>query len=74
MWAVDSGNTLAGQWTQHTRNLQRDLKTVFNKTYTEGQAIAIMTDSDSGGTSFVSWYDDIRLSETPSTLDSEPLQ
>lgn len=74
MWAVDSGNTLAGQWTQHTRNLQRDLKTVFNKTYTEIQAVAIMTDSDNGGTSFLSWYDDIRLSETPSTPDSAPLQ
>lgn len=74
MWAVDSGNSLTGQWTQHTRNLQDDLKTVFNKTYREIVAVAIMTDSDNGGASFLSWYDDIRLSETPSAPDSAPLQ
>lgn len=63
MWAVDSGNDLAGQWTEHTRNLQDDLKTAFGKTYTEIEAIAIMTDSDNGGTNFLSWYDDIDLTE-----------
>ncbi|WP_299201519.1 DUF3047 domain-containing protein [uncultured Amphritea sp.] len=63
MWAVDSGNDLAGQWTKHMRNLQNDLKTAFGKTYTEIEAIAIMTDSDNGGTNFLSWYDDIELTE-----------
>jgi len=63
MWAVDSGNDHIQQWVKHTRNLQTDLKSAFGKTYTEIEAIAIMTDSDNGGTHFLSWYDDIALTE-----------
>ncbi|WP_417222208.1 DUF3047 domain-containing protein [Amphritea sp.] len=61
MWAVDSGTELAGQWTEHHRPLQADLKTAFDTIYTEIEAIAIMTDSDNGGSSFLSWYDNIEL-------------
>jgi hypothetical protein len=61
MWAIDSGADLIGQWTEHSRTIQADLQTAFNKTYTEIDAIAIMTDSDNGGASFLSWYDDIQL-------------
>ncbi|WP_428033597.1 DUF3047 domain-containing protein [Amphritea sp.] len=64
MWAVDSGDKLTGQWTRHSRNLQNDLQIAFAKTYTEIEAIAIMTDSDNGGTNFLSWYDDIALTES----------
>ncbi|RTE66445.1 DUF3047 domain-containing protein [Amphritea opalescens] len=61
MWAVDSGIDLIGQWTQHNRTIQADLKTAFGTTYSEIEAVAIMTDSDNGGASFLSWYDDIQL-------------
>lgn len=61
MWALDSGTTSLGQWITHSRNVQHDLKTAFGKNYTELEAIAIMTDSDNGGKSYLSWYDDIQL-------------
>ncbi|MDO6562262.1 DUF3047 domain-containing protein [Amphritea sp. 1_MG-2023] len=61
MWAVDSGPERISQWTHHSRNLQTDLKTAFGKTYTEIEAVAIMTDSDNGGMRFLSWYDDLQL-------------
>ncbi|BBB25991.1 DUF3047 domain-containing protein [Amphritea japonica] len=63
MWALDSGTTDLGQWVDHNRNIQNDLKAAFGEIYTELEAIAIMTDSDNGGQSYLSWYDDIQLFE-----------
>lgn len=63
MWALNSGNKDIGQWIGHSRNIQKDLKAAFGKIYTEFEAIAIMTDSDNGGESYLSWYDDIQLFE-----------
>ncbi|SEQ67085.1 Protein of unknown function [Amphritea atlantica] len=71
MWALNSGSNQTGQWVQHSRNLQQDLNTAFNKTYTQIQAVAIMTDSDNSGTRFLSWYDDLSLSDAPLAADSE---
>ncbi|MBQ0757097.1 MAG: DUF3047 domain-containing protein [Amphritea sp.] len=63
MWAVNSGSDRLGQWTDHSRNIQNDLKTAFGEIYTELEAIAIMTDSDNGGESYLSWYDNLSLTE-----------
>ena len=63
MWALNSGSAGLGQWVSHSRNVHEDLKIAFGETYTELEAIAIMTDSDNGGESYLSWYDDISLTE-----------
>lgn len=63
MWALNSGTSGLGQWIDHSRHIQKDLKNAFGKTYSELEAIAIMTDSDNGGESYLSWYDDISITE-----------
>lgn len=61
MIAVESGDDKAGTWVTESRNVYEDYKAVFGEEPGMVGVIAIMTDSDSTGTSARAWYDDIRF-------------
>jgi hypothetical protein len=59
MFAVDSGNELAGKWVTHTRNYVDDYRTAFGEEPPKVGGIAIMTDSDNTGETAVGYFGDI---------------
>ncbi|MFZ4857999.1 MAG: DUF3047 domain-containing protein [Desulfuromonadaceae bacterium] len=61
MIAVESGNSKAGQWLAEERDLCADYRSLFGTDPPEGEAIAIMTDTDNTGTTAEAWYGDIFL-------------
>ena len=62
MVAVESGNTMAGQWHFEERDIFADYKKLFGADPGEVTAIAIMTDTDDTGGEATAWYGDITLS------------
>jgi len=63
MIALDSGNTLAGTWQHHQRNIQEDFESAFNQKYKKIEAIAIMTDTDNSQQQATGWYKNFRLTK-----------
>jgi len=59
MRAVDAGDTKAGTWRTHSRNVRRDFKRLFGEDIDEVDGIAIMTDCDDSGQSAKASYRDI---------------
>jgi hypothetical protein len=62
MVAVESGNTMAGQWHFEERDIFADYKKLFGTDPGEVTAIAIMTDTDDTDGEATAWYGDITLS------------
>jgi hypothetical protein len=62
MVAVESGPSLAGQWLNEERDILADYRRLFGVEPGEGEAIAIMTDTDNTGESATAWYGEIFLS------------
>lgn len=60
--AVESGNSMAGQWLTEERDLSADYRALFGGEAPEAEAIAIMTDTDNTGAAAEAWYGDIILS------------
>ena len=62
MLAIHQGDSNSG-WVTEKRNLKEDLKKLFNKEFRHIDGIAIMTDSDNSGSSAVSYYSGLKLTE-----------
>lgn len=62
MLAVDSGNSKAGTWVTHKRNLREDLKRQLGKDVKHVDAIAVMSDTDNSGQSTTAYYGNIFMS------------
>jgi hypothetical protein len=67
--AADSGEELAGRWTNHQRNMYEDYKSFFGEEPPRIGAIALMTDTDNTGESAVGYYGDISLVRAPVTTE-----
>lgn len=63
MIAVDSGDTLVGQWVSHRRNVRDDYKQLFGEYPGKAGAVAIMSDTDNTGQTVTAWYGDIWFSD-----------
>ncbi len=61
MVAVESGDTLAGNWVLEERNIYDDYKRLFKDEPPLLRGVIVMTDSDNTGSRAVGWYDDIIL-------------
>ncbi|MEE9333201.1 MAG: DUF3047 domain-containing protein [Granulosicoccaceae bacterium] len=59
--AVQSGNTLAGQWQFETRNVADDFATLFNVEVGSLAGIAVMVDADNTGKSAVAHFGAIQF-------------
>lgn len=62
MWAVNSGNDLAGDWVSHHRDIQRDWQRAFAEDIDHLDGIAIMTDGDDSNSTLSAAYTDLRFS------------
>jgi hypothetical protein len=62
MVAVESGNSMAGQWLTEERDLLADYRRLFGTEPQDAEAIAIMTDTDNTGGTADAWYGEISLS------------
>lgn len=63
MLAIDSGNSKAGQWLSHRRNVKRDLQKYLGLDVSHIDAIAIMSDSDNSGLNSSAEYGPIVFSD-----------
>ena len=61
MWAVSSGNSNAGQWTSHSRDIQQDWNHAFSEDIDHLDGIAVMTDGDDSNSSLSADYADLRF-------------
>ena len=61
MFALDSGDTRAGAWRTHRRNIRADFRRLFGRAVDRLEGIAVMTDSDNGRGRARAWYGDIVL-------------
>jgi hypothetical protein len=61
MIAVESGNSMAGEWLAEQRDLVADYRNLFGADPPEAEAIAIMTDTDNTGANAEAWYGEISL-------------
>lgn len=59
MVAVESGDTHAGMWTRHSRNVAQDFKTLFGKDISEINGYAVMVDGDNSRQEATSWFGEI---------------
>ncbi len=62
MMVVDSGDSRAGQWVTHTRNVAEDFKQIFNKDISKLDGYAVMVDGDNTGSATTSWFDKLSFS------------
>jgi hypothetical protein len=62
MFAVESGNGMAGKWVSEERDLLADYRLLFGTDPPEAEAVAIMTDTDNTGETAEAWYGEISLS------------
>ena len=62
MVAADSGNSKAGTWVTHKRNLREDIKRHLGKDVKHVDAIAVMSDTDNSGQSATAYYGNIFMS------------
>jgi hypothetical protein len=65
MWAVDSGEGHAGQWTRHVRDVRADWRKAFGEDIDSLDGVALMTDADDTGGVAQAWYADIYFSASP---------
>lgn len=63
MFAIQSGDEHIKQWRHESRNVKHDIQTVFGKSITQIEAIAIMTDTDQTGAATQAWFGDIWFSD-----------
>jgi hypothetical protein len=61
MWALNSGNDLAGQWQLHQRDIVADWQQAFGELITSLDGIAIMTDGDDSGSQLSAAYATLRF-------------
>ncbi len=61
MLALESGNRNAGAWRTHRRNVRADFLRLFGREVDRLEGLAVMTDSDNGGSRARAWYGDIVL-------------
>ena len=61
MVALHSGNALAGEWVEETRNLLADVQRFVGPEITTANAVALMSDTDDSQLSATAYYGDIRL-------------
>lgn len=59
MFALDSGDRLAGVWRTHRRDVRADFKRLFGRAVDRLEGVAVMTDSDNSGRRARAWYGDI---------------
>ena len=62
MWALNSGNALAGQWQWHTRDVVADWQQAFDEQISSLDGIAVMTDGDDSGSQLSAAYATLRFS------------
>jgi hypothetical protein len=65
MWAVDSGESTAGEWVSHSRDVRADWQAAFGEDIDSLDGIALMTDTDDTGRKARAWYADIVFSASP---------
>ena len=73
MWALNSGNELAGTWQQHSRDIVADWRVAFAEDITSIDGIAIMTDGDDSGSQLSAAYATLRFSARNSQGQCEPM-
>lgn len=73
MWALNSGNELAGQWQSHQRDIVADWQQAFGEQVTSLDGIAIMTDGDDSGSQLSAAYATLRFSARNSAGQCEPV-
>jgi len=61
MIVVDSGDTRAGQWVSHERNVAEDFALAFGEPAPRVSGVAIATDTDNTGDTVEAWYGDVRF-------------
>ena len=62
MLAIQSGDSLAGQWVNEKRNVLQDIRQLLGVDTTEINAVAIMTDTDNSHQSSEAYYGNIYFS------------
>ncbi|MEX0739483.1 MAG: DUF3047 domain-containing protein [Pseudohongiella sp.] len=62
MWALNSGNTNAGEWVSHSRDIQQDWQQAFSEDIDHLDGIAIMTDGDDSNSRLSAAYSDLHFS------------
>lgn len=72
MFAVDSGDALAGQWRTHSRDVRADWLAAFGEELDRVDAVAIMTDADNSDSFLQAWYADILFSARPLAAGAAP--
>ncbi len=61
MWALDSGNSDAGEWVSHHRDIAQDWQQAFGEDIDHLDGIAIMTDGDDSNSRLSAAYADLRF-------------
>jgi len=64
MVSIQSGNTYVNQWTQHSRNVAEDFKTLFNRDIEKINGYAVMVDGDNSGQEATAWFGEISFTES----------
>jgi len=62
---MNSGDSAAGRWVVHTRNLREKFIKVFGYEPLQVIAITIMTDADNTGEQTISWFGPVRALSQP---------
>ncbi|MES3008673.1 MAG: DUF3047 domain-containing protein [Pseudomonadota bacterium] len=65
MWALDSGNAKAGEWSSHVRDIRADWLEAFGEDIRSLDGLAVMVDTDNSGLTSRSWFADILFSSKP---------
>lgn len=64
MVVIQSGDTEAGSWTSHSRDVARDFRVLFDKEVTEIKGYAVMVDGDNAQRDATAWFGEISFTET----------
>lgn len=62
MWSLDSGNSKAGTWVTHRRDIQQDWQQAFSESIDHLDGIAIMTDGDDSNSTLSAAYAELQFS------------
>ena len=65
MWALDSGDAKAGEWSSHSRDIRADWREAFGVDIQSLDGLAVMVDTDNSGLSARAWFADILFSNAP---------
>lgn len=69
---AESGSASLGRWRSVERNLEEDYRWCFGEEPSDVVAIGVMTDTDNTGTEALAYFDDLRLSRSPSAPGAQP--